>query len=131
MVHALCPLYLPLKRQMSCFYRVPLCVPYWNRATYRKAIRSFALGRIIDGPELSELSSLVIETLGVEDAVLCGSGSLALEIALRRCEVQPDDEVIIPTFCCTAVVPPILAVGALPVLADVGEDLNIAAETIE
>jgi dTDP-4-amino-4,6-dideoxygalactose transaminase len=39
--------------------------------------------------------------------------------------------VVIPTFCCTAVVPPILAVGATPVLADVGEELNVTAATVE
>src|SRR5207244_2195553 len=115
----------------SYFYRVPLCVPYWNGATYRGILRSFLSGSVIDGPDLSELRSLVIETLGVEEAVLCGSGSLALEIALRACDVRQGDEVVIPTFCCTAVVPPILAVGALPVLADVGEDLSITAETVE
>ena len=86
---------------------------------------------VIDGPHLKDLRSLLIDTLAVEDVALCGSGSLALEIALRACGVDPGDEIIIPTFCCTAVVSPILAVGALPVLADVGEELNITAETVE
>jgi dTDP-4-amino-4,6-dideoxygalactose transaminase len=72
-----------------------------------------------------------MERLGVEDALLCGSGSLALEIALGACGVREGDEVVIPTFCCTSVVPPILAVGAYPVLADIGEELNITAETVE
>src|SRR5207237_4057633 len=111
----------------SYFYRVPLCVPYWNGATYRRVIRSFALGTIIDGRDFSELRSLVIETLGVEEAVLCGSGSLALEIALRACDVRQGEEVVIPTFCCTSVVPPILAVGPLAVLADLCKDLRIRA----
>jgi dTDP-4-amino-4,6-dideoxygalactose transaminase len=56
---------------------------------------------------------------------------LALEIALRAGGVREGDEVVIPTFCCTSVVPPILAVGAHPVLADVGEELNITAKTVE
>ena len=73
----------------------------------------------------------MIERLGVEEAILCGSGSLALEIALRACGVREGDEVIVPTFCCTSVIPPIVAVGARPVLADVGEELNITAETVE
>jgi dTDP-4-amino-4,6-dideoxygalactose transaminase len=118
-------------RLTSHFYRVPLSVPYWNGATYQNIIRSFASGTIIEGPDLSKLRSLVIGTLGVEAAVLCGSGSLALEIALRACEVQRGDEVIIPTFCCTAIVPPVLAIGALPVLADVGEELNITPAIVE
>src|SRR5262245_65883346 len=72
-----------------------------------------------------------MKRLGVEHAIICGSGSLALEIALRACGVGEGDEVIIPTFCCTSVVPPILAVGACPVLADVGDELNITAEKVE
>jgi dTDP-4-amino-4,6-dideoxygalactose transaminase len=41
------------------------------------------------------------------------------------------DEVIIPSFCCSAAVAPILAVGATPVLADVGSELNVTVETID
>jgi dTDP-4-amino-4,6-dideoxygalactose transaminase len=118
-------------RLLSLSYRVPLSVPYWNGATYRGILRSFISGRIIKGPDLDNLRSAAIERLGVEEAVPCGSGSLALEIALRACDVGEGDEVIIPTFCCTSVVPPILAVGACPVLADVGDELNITAEKVE
>lgn len=117
--------------QSSYFYRVPLAVPYWNGVTYRGIFRSLLSGSVIAGPDLPQLRSVVMETLGVEDAVLCGSGSLALEVALRACGVRQGDEVVIPTFCCTAVVPPIIAVGALPVFADMGEDLNITAQTID
>jgi perosamine synthetase len=72
-----------------------------------------------------------MERFGVEDALLCGSGSLALEIALRACGVREGDEVLIPTFCCSSVMLPILAVGARPVFADIGEELNITAATVE
>ena len=115
----------------SHYYRVPLSVPYWKGATYRGILRAFFSGSIIEGPDLGNLRSALIERLGVEEAILCGSGSLALEIALRACGVREGDEVVIPTFCCTSVVPPILAVGARPVLADIGEELNITAETVE
>ena len=58
-------------------------------------------------------------------------GSLALELALRTCHLDQGDEVIIPSFCCSTVVAPILAVGATPVLADVSSDLNLTAETVD
>ncbi|HXV47259.1 MAG TPA: DegT/DnrJ/EryC1/StrS family aminotransferase, partial [Candidatus Binatia bacterium] len=93
--------------------------------------RCLISGRVVDGPDLAKLKAEIIKTLGVADAVLCGTGSLALEWALRVCGVGEGDEVVLPTFCCTAVVPPILAVGATPVLADVGVDLNITAATVE
>jgi len=110
---------------------VPLAVPYWNGETYRSIVRCFVTGNVVDGPELGKLKSALIEMLGAADVFLCGSGSLALELALRACGVGRRDEVVIPTFCCTAVVSPIVAAGAVPVLADVGTELNITAETVE
>lgn len=112
-------------------YQVALAVPYWNAATYWAILRSVLFGKIVDGPDLSDLRSLLIQELGVSNALLCNSGSLALEIALRACDLRPGDEVVIPTFCCTSVVSPILAIGAHPVLADVGEELNITSETLQ
>ena len=106
-------------------------MPFWNGATYRAILRSICSGNVIDGPDLRALRSSLIDQIDVTDVVLCGSGSLALEIALRACGVKPRDEVIIPTFCCSAVVPPILALGALPVLADIGEELNLTVETVD
>jgi perosamine synthetase len=112
-------------------YRVALARPYWTGATYRAIARSVFSGRVAVGPEVFELQSLIMKELGVEDAILCSSGSFALQIVLQTCGVKEGDEVVIPTFCCTAVVPPILAVGAVPLLADVGEELNVTAETVE
>lgn len=110
--------------------RVPLAVPYWNGATYRAILRSIFSGSVVDGPDLDNLESLIVRPLGVEATILCGSGSFALEIVLRACGVRQGDEVVIPTFCCTSVVPPILAIGAAPVFADVGEELNLTVETV-
>lgn len=113
------------------FPRVPLAVPYWNGETYRAILRSLSTGSIVDGPDLYKLRTLLTEVLDVKDVVLCSSGSLALELALRACVVGRGDEVVVPTFCCTTVIAPILAVGALPVLADVGDNLNVNAAAIE
>jgi dTDP-4-amino-4,6-dideoxygalactose transaminase len=115
----------------SYFPRVPLAVPQWSKETYRGMARCLISGGLVDGPDLAKLKDEIVNTLGVGDAVLCGSGSLAIEWALRVCGVGEGDEVVLPTFCCTAVVPPILAVGATPVLADVGVELNITAATVE
>ena len=115
----------------SSFPQVPLAVPYWNGATYRAILRSLLTGSVVEGQDIRKLRALARKILGVEEVLLCGSGSFALAIALRACGVQPGDEVVIPTFCCTTVVPPILTVGAIPVLADIGAELNLTAETVE
>jgi dTDP-4-amino-4,6-dideoxygalactose transaminase len=113
------------------FPLVPLAVPYWSRQTYRNILRCLVAGEIIKGPDLIYLHKQLVERFRVPDLLLCGSGSLALELALRVCDLKAGDEVIIPSFCCSSVVAPILAVGATPVLSDVGRELNLTVETVE
>ncbi len=105
-------------------------MPYWDATTYRAILRAIFSGAVIDGPDLDALKYSLIDQFGVADAVPCGSGSLALEIALRVCGVRQSDEVVVPTFCCSAVVLPVIAVGAVPVLADAGVELNLTVETV-
>lgn len=122
---------LSLPRLPSIFPRVPLALPYWNGETNRAILRSLSSGSVINGPDLNQLKLLLTATVGVAGAVLCGSGSLALELALRACGIGAGHEVVVPTFCCTTVIPPILASGARPVLADIGDNLNVTAAGIE
>ena len=110
---------------------VPLAVPFWSGETYRNIRRCLLSRDIVVGPDLVELRRQLLEYFGIPDVVLCSSGSLAIELALRVCDLQTGDEVIIPSFCCSAVVAPIIAVGATPVLADVGSELNVTAETVD
>jgi dTDP-4-amino-4,6-dideoxygalactose transaminase len=114
-----------------CFPRVPLAVPYWNGATYRAIFHCLRSGTIIDGFEVEKLRASLCQALGAASVVLCGSGSLALQMALRALGMKQGDEVVVPAFCCSAVVAPILAAGAVPVLGDVGVELNLTAETAE
>ena len=53
-----------------------------------------------------------------------------MEITLRAAGVVVGSEVVVPTFCCTGVILPVLAVGATPVLTDVGDDLNITVKNV-
>jgi perosamine synthetase len=110
--------------------RLPLAVPYWNGQTYRAALRASVTGQVVAGPAVDQLKSLILSRIDAADALLCGSGSLALEIVLASCGVGRGDEVVIPSFCCTAIVPPIVNLSAIPVFADVGEELNITAANI-
>jgi dTDP-4-amino-4,6-dideoxygalactose transaminase len=112
-------------------YRVPLCVPFWSARTYAALARSCCLGRVVAGPDVSRLEARLAARLSVPGAIACDTGRAALEIALRATGVRTGDEVVLPTFCCVSIVPPVLAIGAEPVLADVGPDLALTAETVE
>ena len=105
-------------------------MPYWNGETYRSLFRCFVAGDVINGTDLTRLQRSIEAALGIKKVFLFGSGSLALEIILRGCNIGPGDEVVVPTFCCAAVILPVLSVGATPVLADMGDELNVTPETV-
>ncbi len=77
-------------------------------------------GEYILGSGVRALERLVGEQVGRE-AVAVGSGTVALEIALRCAGVAPGDEVIVPAFGCQPIASSVVAVGARPVFADVHE----------
>lgn len=63
-------------------------------------------------------------TLGVS------SGSTALKVALTAMDVGPGDEVIVPAFTFLATYEAVLEVGAIPVMADIDDTLNLDADSI-
>jgi dTDP-4-amino-4,6-dideoxygalactose transaminase len=111
--------------------RVPLCVPFWGGATYAAMIRCLVSGRVRVGPDGARLAARLAALLDAAAVVPCASGRAAIEAGLRLLGVGPGAEVILPSFCCRSIVPPVLAVGAMPVLADVGPDLNLTPEAVE
>lgn len=64
-------------------------------------------------------------TLGVT------SGSAALKVALTALDVGPGDEVIVPAFDFIATYEAVLEVGAIPIMADIDESLNLDPREIE
>lgn len=58
------------------------------------------------------------------------SGSAALKIALTALDVGPGDEVICPAFTFMATYEAVLEVGAIPVMADIDDTLNLDPDDI-
>jgi dTDP-4-amino-4,6-dideoxygalactose transaminase len=99
----------------------------------RRVIESGQLFRYRTG-EVSETASFEdawAEKIGVKHAVAVTSGTAALICGLVGMGIGPGDEVIVPayTFMATALAP--LAVGAVPVIADVDESLTLDPEDFE
>lgn len=98
-----------------------------------RVIRSGRLMRDFGGQgSLSEkLEQALAAKVGVRYALTVNSGTSALICALMGAGVGPGDEVIVPayTFMATALAP--LAVGAIPIIAEIDETLMIDPADVE
>jgi dTDP-4-amino-4,6-dideoxygalactose transaminase len=85
-----------------------------------------ASGQIAEGPEVAAFEREAAELLGVGHAVCVSSGTAALYLALAALGAGPGDEVVVPSFVCSALLHAVAAAGARPVPADIDpESLNI------
>lgn len=74
------------------------------------------------GPHCEELAVRLAESQACEHAVLCSSGTVAVELALRGLKVGPGDEVVLAAYDFKGNFQDVLAVNATPVLIDVHPD---------
>ncbi len=85
----------------------------------------------IMGPEVAALEEEVARLSGVAHGVACASGTDALLLPLRALELQPGDEVIVPSFTFFASAGAIHNAGGRPVFVDIDPaTFNLAPEAV-
>jgi dTDP-4-amino-4,6-dideoxygalactose transaminase len=103
---------------------VPLLALDRQYAVLREEIRA-SLDRVCDsgkfvlGPDVHELESALAQSLGVPHVISCASGSDALLLALMALDIQPGDEVILPSYTFFATASAVTRLGAVPIFADI------------
>jgi dTDP-4-amino-4,6-dideoxygalactose transaminase len=75
-----------------------------------------------EGKFTRELIARLCQEFATEQAILCASGTIAVELALRGLKVGPGDEVILAGYDFPGNFRAIEALGARPVLVDVAAD---------
>ncbi len=76
-------------------------------------------GHIAEGNVVKEFENAFARRMGVNHAVATSSGTAALHLTLLAMEIGPGDEVIIPTYVCSALLNAVRYVGASAVLAEI------------
>ena len=106
-------------------------VPFLDLKTQYKTIKNEVEPKVlevlescsyINGPYVKEFEANMREYLHVKHAIGCSSGTAALIVALRACNVRPGDEVITTAFSFFATAEAIAAIGAKAVFVDINED---------
>lgn len=109
----------------TLWVRHPFLVPYWRRGELAAAM--FALVR--PDPKAKERLAERLRGRLAVDGIVTASARLGLELALREHQVGVDDEVVLPTFACAALLTAVRRVGATPVFADVESELLLTPAT--
>ena len=85
-----------------------------------------------DGPFTVRCNQWIEDRAGTPCALLTTSGSTALDMAAILCNLEPGDEVIVPSYTFPTTASAFVAQGAVPVFVDVRPDtMNIDEALIE
>lgn len=95
-------------------------------------LAALASAHYIQGPNVQAFEEEAAAYLGGCHVVSCASGTDALLLALRACDIGPGDEVITTPFSFVATASSILMTGATPVFVDIhSRSFNITPEAVE
>lgn len=114
-------------------YDIPFNRPSLVGTEFDYIKRAIDLGRISgDGVFTRRCEALLEDALGVEKVLLTPSCTDALEMAALLLDVQPGDEVIVPSFTFPSTANAFVLRGARPVFADIRSDtLNLDESRLE
>jgi dTDP-4-amino-4,6-dideoxygalactose transaminase len=112
-------------------YRIPFNKPFIVGRELVYIADAVRLGHLSgDGSYTKACHKFLEETLGVQKALLTTSCTHALEMAALILNLQPGDEVIVPSFTFVSTVNAFVLRGAKPIFADVRPDTLNMDETL-
>ncbi|KJU82059.1 DegT/DnrJ/EryC1/StrS aminotransferase, spore coat polysaccharide biosynthesis protein spsC [Candidatus Magnetobacterium bavaricum] len=106
--------------------------PSLNEQDKEALINVYSSGFIAEGPLVSRFEEEIANFNNIKYACAVNSGTSALHLALLALNIEKSDEVILPSYVCTAVLNAVNYVGAIPVLVDTNIDNpNISYNDVE
>lgn len=86
----------------------------------------------INGPAVKSFQANMENYLDVKHVIPCANGTDALQIGMMALDLQPGDEVIVPSFTYISTAEVIALLGYRPIMVDVDRDtFNLTAEIVE
>jgi len=106
---------------------IPHSMPTLGREEAEGLQEVLATGRIATGEEVGGFEQAMASYLGLGGAAATSSGTAALHLSLLALGVKGGDEVIIPSYTCSALLNAVYHCRAVPTIVDVDEEqMNIS-----
>ncbi len=105
---------------------IPHSRPTLGQAEADAAAGVVASGNVATGEKTAQFEKALAQTVGAEGAVATSSGTAALFAALKALGVGNGDQVVVPSFVCTALLHAVWATGAEPVVCDIADHFNLS-----
>lgn len=114
-------------------YRIPFNKPSIEGKEFTYVVQAVANGHISgDGPFTKKCQVFLEQELGVVKALLTTSCTHALEMAALLLNLQPGDEVVVPSFTFVSTINAFVLHGVRPIFADIRPDtLNLDERSLE
>ena len=98
---------------------IPVNEPLLTEADYASVMDALRSGWISGaGPHVEAFESRWAAYCGRKHGIALANGTVALQVAVALLDLQPGDEVIMPTFTIISCALPVVLAGATPVLVD-------------
>jgi dTDP-4-amino-4,6-dideoxygalactose transaminase len=101
---------------------IPHSRPFLDEEDHQTVHEVLKSGRLAQGEKVADFENALCRKMNLPGAVAVSSGTAALHVALLGLGVGTGDEVVIPSYVCTALWHAISYTGATPVLADIEAD---------
>ena len=112
--------------------RINVMQPWLGEEEIAAVTEVIASGWVAQGPRVAAFETAFAARMQTGHAVATSSCTTALHLALVVAGVQPDDDVVVPSFSFIATANSVVYVGARPVFADVDHATgNLTAETVQ
>jgi perosamine synthetase len=111
---------------------IPHSRPLLDRHDHTNVLEVLESGYLVQGREVARFEERLSSFIGVRHGAAVSSGTAALHLALIALSVGEGDEVIIPSYVCSALLNAVMYVRATPVIADIDRvTLNIDAGDVK
>ena len=93
--------------------------PTLDQDDYRSIMDVLKSGHLVQGEQVAGFEEALSSFAGVRNGVAVSSGTAALHLVLIALGVGEKDEVIIPSYVCSALLNAVMYVNAVPVVTDI------------